>query len=84
MQKLFTAQQIRAWDQFTIENEPISSIDLMERASLAFVHWFEKQYNTAHPIFIYAGPGNNGGDGLAIARLLNDRNYTVEVVLINA
>ena len=82
MQKLFTAEQIRAWDQYTIKNEPIASIDLMERASLAFVYWFEKKYNTAQPVYIYAGPGNNGGDGLAIARLLSDRNYTVEVVLV--
>ena len=83
MQKLFTAEQIRAWDQYTIANEPILSIDLMERASLAFVHWFEKRYNTTHPIYIYAGPGNNGGDGLAIARLLRNLNYIVDVILIS-
>lgn len=74
--KIFSAEQIRRWDQFTIQNEPISSYDLMERASTKFVEWFISQYpNTEQPIFIFCGTGNNGGDGLAVARLLQQAFY---------
>jgi len=79
--KILTTTQIRALDAFTIEHEPIDSIDLMERASVAFTEWFAAQYNVLHPIHIVCGPGNNGGDGLAVARLLDERFYKVEVSL---
>jgi len=83
MQKLFTASQIRAWDNYTIANEPISSLNLMERASIAFVNWFVKNYTTNQHIYIFCGPGNNGGDGLAICRLLQAKGYQVTPYLIN-
>lgn len=74
--KIFSAAQIRAWDQYTIQNEPISSYDLMERASTKFVEWFIAEYpNTDQPIYIFCGSGNNGGDGLAVARLLHQVFY---------
>ena len=80
--KLLTGKQIKEWDQFTIKNEPISSLDLMERASLSFVQWFVSNYkDTSIPILIFCGNGNNGGDGLAIARLLRDRFYEVRVFI---
>jgi ADP-dependent NAD(P)H-hydrate dehydratase / NAD(P)H-hydrate epimerase len=80
--KLLTASQIRAWDKFTIKNEPILSIDLMERASLCFVDWYVGMYkNTGISVHIFCGNGNNGGDGLAIARLLRDRLYEVAVYI---
>lgn len=84
MQKLFTATQIRAWDNYTITNEPVSSLNLMERASNAFVNWFVQQYTTTQQIYIFCGPGNNGGDGLAISRLLQNKKYQVTPYLINA
>lgn len=68
--KIFTAQQIRNWDAYTISKEPIASIDLMERASLKAVEWLLKNIGVHYPYKIFCGPGNNGGDGLAIARLL--------------
>jgi NAD(P)H-hydrate epimerase len=80
--KILSAEQIRALDKYTIENEPIASIELMERASAAFVNWFCNQYVNTRPVCIFCGKGNNGGDGLAIARLLSQRSYDVQVVIV--
>jgi ADP-dependent NAD(P)H-hydrate dehydratase / NAD(P)H-hydrate epimerase len=80
--KIFLAPQIRALDQYTIQREPIVSIDLMERAAQVFTHWFIERYpDVKRPIHIFCGPGNNGGDGLAVARLLHQRFYDVSVYL---
>ncbi|MEN0056453.1 MAG: NAD(P)H-hydrate dehydratase [Mucilaginibacter sp.] len=76
MLPLLTATQIREGDAYTIANEPISSTDLMERASKAFVGWFINHFpDKKKAISFYCGTGNNGGDGLAIARLLNQHDY---------
>lgn len=80
--KILNTQQIRDWDLFTIAHEPISSIDLMERASKKFVTHFSKQYDKTNPVFVFCGLGNNGGDGLAIARLLLELNYEIQVFVI--
>lgn len=77
--KILSAKQIREVDKNTILNEPISSIDLMERASRAFLAWFVKTFNLACPVKVFCGIGNNGGDGLAIGRLLHDFGYDIEV-----
>jgi ADP-dependent NAD(P)H-hydrate dehydratase / NAD(P)H-hydrate epimerase len=79
--KLLTSDQIRAWDSYTIKNEPILSIDLMERASIVFCDWFSTLYDAENTIHIFCGTGNNGGDGLAIARLLHQRFYNVKVII---
>lgn len=70
-------------DAYTIEHEPISSIDLMERASNSFADWFSEKFDTAKEVIVFAGPGNNGGDGLAISRILARRKYRVTVYLLN-
>jgi len=76
MLPLLTAPQIREADAYTIAKEPITSIDLMERASKAFVGWFVNHFpDKKQSITVYCGTGNNGGDGLAIARMLNDHQY---------
>jgi len=80
--KILTASQIRDIDAYTIAHEPIASIDLMERAAGAFVTWFVAHYTHAQPIKLVCGPGNNGGDGLAIARLLHEQSYPVEVYVV--
>lgn len=80
--KIFNVEQIRAWDAFTIQNEPISSLDLMERASLAFVRCFCDQFVNTRPVSIFCGKGNNGGDGLAIARILSQKSYNVKVFIV--
>jgi len=84
MQKLFTASQIRAWDNYTIKHEPISSIHLMERAAIAFKNWFVPNFNPIQKVHIFCGPGNNGGDGFAICRLLVQKGYQVTPYLINS
>ncbi len=82
MVKILSAKQIQALDQFTIEHEPIASIDLMERACLAFTDWFVQHFRTEKKIGIVCGPGNNGGDGLGIARILNGLGYTLKVWIV--
>ncbi|SHK22929.1 NAD(P)H-hydrate dehydratase [Chryseobacterium polytrichastri] len=77
--KIFTAQQIRECDQYTIEHEPISSIQLMERAAEAFVYWISENCNNHRNFAIFCGPGNNGGDGFAIARMLCLKGFDVDV-----
>jgi NAD(P)H-hydrate epimerase len=81
--KILNVKQIRALDAYTIENEPISSLDLMERASQAFVRWFCNQFVSTRPIAIFCGKGNNGGDGLAIARILDTQGYDVQVFIVD-
>lgn len=80
--KILSPDKIRASDQYTIQHEPITSIDLMERASIQVVNWITQRFDNTHPICVVCGMGNNGGDGLAIARLLRDLNYEVEVNVI--
>ena len=82
MVKILSAEQIRALDKATIENEPVSSIDLMERASREFVTWFTEKFNALNKVGIICGTGNNGGDGLAIARMLEDWGYPVKVWIV--
>ena len=77
--KIFSAAQIKNWDAFTIENEPIESQDLMERAAMACCRWIQDhKYHQKH-FLIFCGTGNNGGDGLAIARILLQSSYNVTV-----
>lgn len=80
--KILSASQIKVVDQFTIQNEPVLSIDLMERAAKACVEQLVKLYDQRYSCLIICGPGNNGGDGLAIARLLAALNYNVQVIAI--
>ena len=80
--KILKAEQIRDLDFQTIQKEPIASIDLMERASNTFVSWLlEWADPQAGPVQIFCGPGNNGGDGLAVARLLAERHFDVLVFI---
>lgn len=82
--KLFTAAQIRDWDSYTIAQEPIASIDLMERAAIACTEWLETRFPEQRQYSIFCGKGNNGGDGLAIARLLLAREHTVLVYILDS
>src|ERR1700730_1082973 len=80
--EILSAEQIRAWDQYTIQHEPISSIDLMERAAAACLAWLGKNGYAARSFSIYCGKGNNGGDGLALARMLSDAECPVTVHIL--
>ena len=81
--KIFTSAQIHELDKFTIENEPIKSIDLMERSAKAITQAITEVWGNQTPVIIFAGPGNNGGDALAVGRLLCDKGYEVTVYLFN-
>ena len=83
MIKIFPTIQIKELDAYTIENEPVTSIDLMERASQALAKTISERWNTETPFTVFAGPGNNGGDALAVSRLLAQQGYRVEVYLFN-
>jgi NAD(P)H-hydrate epimerase len=79
---ILSADQIRALDKHTIEHEPVKSIDLMERACKAFSDWFQSHFPVEKSVGIACGTGNNGGDGLGIARLLSQAGYTVQVWIV--
>jgi hydroxyethylthiazole kinase-like uncharacterized protein yjeF len=81
MVKILTTNQVKDLDRYTIEIEPISSIDLMERACLAFTNWFVSRY-TSKNIGIVCGTGNNGGDGLGIARILKEKGFAIHVWVV--
>jgi len=79
---ILNAQQIKDWDQFTIQREPVSPVDLMERAAKKCFDWIDKR-NWKNGIFkIFCGKGNNGGDGLALARMLIQNHYSVSVFIL--
>lgn len=85
MIKILATAQIKAADEYTILQEPVSSIQLMERAARAFTAQFILDFpNKKKPILVLCGNGNNGGDGLAIARLLLQQKYTVTIFIFQA
>lgn len=81
--KIFSSKQIHELDAYTIEHEPISSIDLMERSAVAITQAINIRWGKETPVIIFAGPGNNGGDALAVARLLAEQQYDVTAYLFN-
>lgn len=81
--KLFTSQEIHELDTYTIEHEPIRSVDLMERAAKVMTQAIVERWSNIVPVIVFAGPKNNGGDALAIARMLADKRYDVSVYLFN-
>ena len=80
--KILKADQIRSWDQYTMEHEPIASIDLMERAATKCFEWLDDYGWFVYSFAVYCGKGNNGGDGLALARMLADRGCKVSVYIL--
>lgn len=81
--KILSAEQIHKWDEYTILNEPVSSLNLMERAAAKCTAWIEEKFE--NKVFkIFCGKGNNGGDGLAIARQLATKNIVCDVYLLES
>ena len=81
--KIFTGKQIHELDRYTIEHEPIKSIDLMERAATALTKAIMSRWDADTPFVVFAGPGNNGGDALAVTRQLLDQGYNATAYLFN-
>lgn len=79
--KILTDSQLKEADKYTIENEPIKSIELMERASTVIAEWFVNNIEKERPLLFLIGKGNNGGDGLAVARILYHSGYDCSIVL---
>ena len=81
--KIFTSKQLRELDAYTIKSESTTSRVLMQRASLAMSKVILQRFSLDRRVIVFAGPGNNGGDALATARLLIDRGYKPVVYLFN-
>ena len=79
--KIYSANDLHQIDQDTIETEGITSLDLMERAASAVVYEIVSRFPRNKHVCIFAGPGNNGGDALAIARLLMVEGYNPQIYL---
>ncbi len=80
--KIFPCSKIKKIDAYTIENEPIASIALMERAAKKMLVQITTKFSSKKSIKIFAGCGNNGGDGLALARMLAKEKYKPEVFVL--
>jgi len=81
--KILTAEQIRVIDSKTTAYENISSLELMKRASKAFFDWFTTRFTDKNlPVSVFSGTGNNGGDGLVVARMLHKSGYKVNVFIV--
>jgi ADP-dependent NAD(P)H-hydrate dehydratase / NAD(P)H-hydrate epimerase len=82
MLKILSTNQIRELDAYTIQHRPIASIDLMENACRAVATWFTEHYDPTYKVGVVCGTGNNGGDGLGVARMLKDSGYNVQVWIV--
>lgn len=80
--KILTAPQIREWDEYTIRHEPVASIDLMKRAAGKCFNWLDERDYLVHPFVLFCGKGNNGGDGLALARMLARRKCPFTIFIL--
>ncbi|MFO7369302.1 MAG: NAD(P)H-hydrate dehydratase [Bacteroidales bacterium] len=82
--KIFETREIREIDQYTIHHEPVASVDLMERAAHGCTSWIVENLPSEKHLVVFTGPGNNGGDGWAIARQLASREgYSVRLYHLN-
>ncbi|MCD7962971.1 MAG: NAD(P)H-hydrate dehydratase [Rikenellaceae bacterium] len=80
--KILTGKNIREADLYTMENEPISSLDLMERASQKLAEYIAERFPKRTEFVIFVGKGNNGADGLVVARLLSQKRYKCRVITL--
>ena len=82
MLKIPSIEQIRRCEMHTIAHKPISSIELMEVAATACVNRIKQQFSQTASIVIFCGMGNNGGDGLAMARLLLENGFPCTAYIV--
>lgn len=81
--KILSAPQIKRADAFTVASEKILSVDLMERAAVAATDWIKLYFAKQQTFYVFCGHGNNGGDGIAISRLLIESGYSVKCYIVN-
>ena len=81
--KIFDVAQLREADKITVEKQGITSSDLMERAATLVFREINRRLDKNSVIKIFCGTGNNGGDGLVVARLLRQEGFTVKVFIVN-
>lgn len=82
--KIFTAEQLKEADQITLKKQKISSLELMERAATLVFNEIHASLNGVDTLVnVFCGVGNNGGDGLVVARLLKKNNYRVKTFVVN-
>lgn len=81
--KIFTNSEIRQIDQYTIEREGVTPLELIERVARAVADEITARWKTSKPVVIFAGPGNNGADALAAGALLAEYGYKVHAYLFN-
>ena len=82
--KIFRCSQIKEIDAYTISHEPILSVDLMERAATRILQWVVSHFPYAKRFVVFAGPGNNGGDGVALARMLAQIGFDVNLYILKS
>ncbi len=83
--KIFGASEVRKADEITVQNQQITSTDLMEGAATQAYVWLKDKFTDKETLFyIFCGQGNNGGDGLVIARLLKQDGYKVTVEIVGS
>jgi NAD(P)H-hydrate epimerase len=80
--KILSIDKIREADAYTVENEPIADIDLMERAAMELFVWISGNTEAGKKIMIFCGCGNNGGDGFAVGRMLALAGFATEIILV--
>ena len=80
--KIFSASQIKNWDAYSIREQHITADAMMERAAASCYHWLINNHFTQKPILVFCGKGNNGSDGLALARMLAQSNIPVTVYIL--
>lgn len=81
--KILSCLQQKEADAYTIEHKSILSINLMEKAAGLITEAICRRWDNSHKMIVFAGPGNNGGDAVAVARMLFQKNYRVKVILFN-
>ncbi|MDX1365202.1 MAG: NAD(P)H-hydrate dehydratase [Arenibacter latericius] len=82
--KIFNAKEIYDADKITLKRQSINADALMERAAIQIFNWLHNYLkDSKSPIYIFCGVGNNGGDGLVVARHLIQHGYKVAVYIIN-
>ncbi len=82
LMKILSIDKVRQADQYTIQHEPISSIDLMERAAGQVFEWLMPRLKADNKVLFFCGTGNNGGDGLVVARLLYEKGFEPKVYMV--